>query len=104
MTGSTVAFARSVEQLGEDLLTVRPTMLVSVPRIYERVYARVQHGLAQKGGLAQALFDRAVQIGWKRFEAAQRRGEGPGVVEAMMWPLLRRLVGDKILSRLGVWR
>jgi len=101
MTGSTVAFARSVEQLGEDLLTVRPTMLVSVPRIYERVYARVQHGLTEKGGFAQSLFDRAVRIGWKRFEAAQRRGAAPGWVEAMMWPLLRRLVADKILSRLG---
>ena len=46
MTGSTVAFARSVQELAEDLLTIRPTMLVSVPRIYERVYAKLQHAVA----------------------------------------------------------
>lgn len=44
MTGSTVAFARSVQDLPQDLLAIRPTMLVSVPRIYERVYAKLQHG------------------------------------------------------------
>ncbi len=37
MAGSTVAYARSIPQLGEDLQTIRPTMLISVPRIYERV-------------------------------------------------------------------
>ncbi len=39
MTGSTVAFARSVQELPQDLLAIRPTMLVSVPRIYERTEA-----------------------------------------------------------------
>jgi long-chain acyl-CoA synthetase len=101
MTGSTVAFARSVQDLAEDLLTVRPTMLVSVPRIYERVYARLQHGLEAKGAVAKALFRWAQEIGWRRFEAAQHRGDKPGLIAAIAWPLLRHLVADKILSRLG---
>ena len=101
MTGSTVAFARSVQDLAEDLLTIRPTMLVSVPRIYERVYARLQHGLEAKGAVAKALFRWAQEIGWRRFEAAQHRGDKPGLIAAIAWPLLRHLVADKILSRLG---
>ena len=101
MTGSTVAFARSVQELAEDLLTIRPTMLVSVPRIYERVYAKLQHGLEEKGAPAKALFQWAEAIGWQRFEAAQHRGEAPGLMAEMMWPVLRHLVADKILSRLG---
>ncbi len=101
MTGSTVAFARSVQDLPQDLLAIRPTMLVSVPRIYERVYAKLQQGLQEKGALAQALFRRAVDIGWRRFEAAQRRGTPPGVIARALWPLLRRLVADKLLARLG---
>ena len=40
MGGATVAYARSVHQLQEDLLTIRPTILVSVPRIYERILCR----------------------------------------------------------------
>ena len=42
MAGSSVVFARSVALLSEDLLSQRPTMLISVPRIYERVYAAIK--------------------------------------------------------------
>ncbi len=101
MTGSTVAFARSAQELAQDLLAIRPTMLVSVPRIYDRAYARVQQNLERKGFAARALFARTVDIGWKRFEAAQGRGAAPGVVENLSWPLLRRLVADQILARFG---
>jgi long-chain acyl-CoA synthetase len=100
-TGSTVAFARSVQDLAEDLLAVRPTMLVSVPRVYERIYAKLQQGLEQKGTPARALFAKAEEIGWHRFLAEQRRGVEPGVLADLMWPVLRHLVADKLLERLG---
>jgi len=98
--GSCVAYARSVPDLPEDLLAVRPTVLVSVPRIYERVYAKVQQGLLDKGVAAQKLFHWVERIGWQRFEAAQHHEE-PGTLARLMWPALRHLVADKILSRLG---
>lgn len=101
LTGSTVAFARSVQDLAEDLLTVKPTMLVSVPRIYERIYARVQQGLEAKGAPARKLFGWAEEIGWHRFEAAQHRADEPGRLEEMMWPVLRHLVADKLMAHLG---
>ncbi len=101
MAGSCVAYARSIQDLPEDLLAVRPTVLVSVPRIYERVYARLQKQLADKGPPARALFKWAVNVGWRRFEAMQRRAGEPGIGARLAWPLLRRLVADKILLRLG---
>jgi long-chain acyl-CoA synthetase len=101
MTGSTVAFARSAQELAADLLAIRPTMLVSVPRIYERVYAQLQHGLQEKGATARALFRWTEALGWRRFEASQHRGEAPGLMARMAWRVLRRLVADKILARLG---
>jgi long-chain acyl-CoA synthetase len=100
MAGSTVAFARSVQQLAEDLAVVRPTVLVSVPRIYERAYARIVQGLAKRP-LARVLFDRAVAIGWRRFEAAQGRGAGPGPVARLAWRFLERVVARRVLERLG---
>jgi long-chain acyl-CoA synthetase len=100
MAGSTVAFARSVQLLAEDLLVVRPTVLVSVPRIYERAYARIRQGLAKRP-LARTLFDRAVAIGWRRFEAAQARGPEPGSIARLAWPLLDRLVARRVLERFG---
>ena len=100
-TGSAVAFARSVQDLAEDLTTIRPTVLVSVPRIYERIYAKIQQGLEARGAPARQLFELAETVGWQRFEAAQHRGEPPGAVAALMWPVLRHLVADKLLARLG---
>jgi len=101
MTGSTVAFARSAQDLAQDLLAIRPTLLVSVPRIYDRAYARVQQGLEKKGFAARSLFAWAEGLGWRRFEAAQGRGAAPGRLANLPWPLLRRLVADQILARFG---
>src|SRR5512135_378695 len=55
MTGATVAYARSIPLLSEDLQTIRPTILISVPRIYERIYgvinAKLNEGPAFRRGL-----------------------------------------------------
>ena len=99
MTGATVAFARSVPQLSEDLVTIRPTLLISVPRIYERVYARIQEQLATKSPLARKLFDQAVNVGWERF--LMQQGRAPWTPKLLLWPLLNRLVARKVLNKLG---
>ena len=74
MCGATVAYARSIQQLQEDLLIIRPTILVSVPRIYERVYAGIRAKLAEGPALNRKLFALAVEIGSSRFEYQQGRG------------------------------
>jgi long-chain acyl-CoA synthetase len=95
MAGSTVAYARSVQRLAEDLKAVRPTVLVSVPRVYERAYAQIAHGLAKKR-LARVLFNATVAVGWRRFEARQA-----GLGTALAWPFLRRLVAQRLLDHFG---
>lgn len=99
MTGSCVAYSRSVAQLGEDLLTVKPSVLVAVPRIFERVYGRIADQMQQKGGMAKKLFDLTVDIGWRRFLHQQGRGGWP--LGALLWPLLNRLVASKVVAKLG---
>ncbi len=99
MAGAQVAFARSIAELAEDLLAVRPTTLVSVPRIYERVYEGITKHLDQSGPLTGWLFRQAVATGWTAFERAQGRcGWRPRL---LLWPLLRQLVAGKIHSRFG---
>lgn len=99
MANACVAFARSVTQLGDDLATVRPTALISVPRIYERVYSRIQTQMEGRSGLARWLFRRAVDTGWARFRYLHgRAGWRPTL---LLWPLLRSLVAGKVLARLG---
>ena len=99
MAGATVAYARSVPLLAEDLPVIRPTVLISVPRIYERVHARINEQMAGRSGFARLLFRRAVEIGWGRFEREQ--GRGPWRPDFAAWPVMKRLVADKVLARLG---
>lgn len=99
MAGSTVAYARSVNLLAEDLLTVRPTVLIAVPRIFERVHDRVMAQLRKASPLARSLFHLAVRVGWRRFLRQQgRAGWRPSQV---LYPLLNALVGRKITGKLG---
>ncbi|MDB5809950.1 MAG: long-chain fatty acid--CoA ligase [Betaproteobacteria bacterium] len=99
MCGATTVYARSVQQLGEDLQAIRPTMLISVPRIYERIYAAIKAKLADGPPLRKKLFELAVDIGWARFEHSQ--GRGGWQAGFLLWPLLNALVASKIMARLG---
>jgi long-chain acyl-CoA synthetase len=99
LLGAEVAFARSIAQLAQDLLHIHPTVLVSVPRIYERVYGRIQDGLEKRNVIARTLFKLAVQVGWRRFELGQgRAGWHP---ELLLWPLLQKLVADSVTEKMG---
>ncbi|MDH4273498.1 MAG: long-chain fatty acid--CoA ligase [Gammaproteobacteria bacterium] len=99
MAGAAVAFARSVAELGEDLISVKPTVLITVPRIFERVYAKIQTQMQEKSPLARNLFKTAVNVGWRRFEFQQGRSAWhPGL---LFWPLLNLLVAKKVMAKLG---
>ena len=89
-----VIYARGINELAEDLATQKPTAIVSVPRIFERVYAKVEAGLPP-GSLKRRLFDQTVAIGWKRFIKQAT------VLENLQWPLLNFLVARKLRARLG---
>jgi long-chain acyl-CoA synthetase len=99
MSGSTVAYSRGIPQLGEDLQTVRPTMLISVPRIYERIWGTIRAKLDEGSPLRKKLFLFAAAVGYARFEHAQ--GREPWSPSFLLWPLLNKLVAAKVLARLG---
>jgi len=99
MAGSTVAYARSVPLLSEDLQSIRPTVLVSVPRVYERIHAAIKANLQEGSAFRRRLFDLTVAVGWSRFQYLQKRG--PWRIAHLLWPLLNHLVASKMAARLG---
>jgi long-chain acyl-CoA synthetase len=99
MTGSTVAHSRGIPQLAEDLQAIHPTLLISVPRIYERVYGRIRAALDEGPPAKKKLFLLAVEVGYARFEHEQ--GRAPWKPSFLLWPVLNALVAKKILARLG---
>jgi long-chain acyl-CoA synthetase len=98
--GACVAFARSVKQLPEDLKHVRPTVLISVPRIYERIYARIMEKRATLGLVQRRIFDLAVAVGARRFDARQH-GNRVSAFDRTAWPFLKRAVAAHVLEEFG---
>ena len=65
--GNRVAFNRNIGLLADDLKVIRPTIMMSVPRIYEKVYDKIQDALVKKPAFVQKLFHTAVDVGYRRF-------------------------------------
>jgi long-chain acyl-CoA synthetase len=100
MAGCCITYCRSIQELAEDLQVIKPTILISVPRIFEKISARVQEQLLDKGKPAQLLFSAAVKVGSRRF-LADRAQKQPRITDRLLWPVLKRLVADKIVQRFG---
>ena len=99
MGGATIAYARSVQQISDDILTIKPTVIVSVPRIFERIYDRMQAQLEKQSAAKRMIFNLAVNVGWKRFQISQKRAwYGPS---QLLWPLLNKLVAQQVQQKLG---
>ena len=105
--GYTTAFNRSIANLADDLRTIRPTVLMSVPRVYDMIYGKLRDGLAKKSGAARMIFDWAVEVGWRRFcrenglpvESSMRSWLDPfvaGFLDRKVGKLLRSVFGDRI--------
>jgi long-chain acyl-CoA synthetase len=98
MAGAAVAHARAIPLLAEDLAAIRPTILISVPRIFERIYTKIRSQLETRV-LARRLFEWAVAVGWRRFQ--RRQGRAAVRLSELFWPILDILVAGKIKAKLG---
>jgi len=98
--GVTIAYAESVESVPVNLMEVRPTMLIGVPRLFEKLRSRVLAAVASSPPARRQLFNWALQVGW---EAAELRmnGKQPGLPLKLKCELARRLVWKKVHARLG---
>lgn len=99
-TGVATAYAQRIGTVLEDLGDVRPTMFGSVPRIFEKAYARVQGELEKKPPAVQRLFRWAIDVGKARAER-ERRGEPVPLAVAAQNLLADRLVHRKIRAAFG---
>ncbi len=94
------AFARDIQTVGEDLALVRPEIMVSVPRLYEKFYARVLAKVEEDGGLKKTIFQWAIGVGREVSRKRQRREPVAGLL-AVRYALADRLVFRKIRDRMG---
>ncbi|ALG68328.1 AMP-dependent synthetase/ligase [Beggiatoa leptomitoformis] len=98
-TATPVAFARSIPQLGIDLAVLRPTVLISVPRIYEQIYQRIYNNLDKCNWFQRRLFDLTLNIGWRQFCYEQKRTAWHPSL--LLGGFLRKYIAMPILRSLG---
>jgi long-chain acyl-CoA synthetase len=95
-----IAYAESVASVARDMADVKPNVFVSVPRVYEKVLAKVQENVAAGSGLGQRIFAWAVAVGREALPYRLKEEKPPGLL-GLKLALADRLVFAKIRARLG---
>jgi long-chain acyl-CoA synthetase len=97
---TTIAYAESIDRLPENFSEVRPHFFAAVPRVYEKMLARVQNAVDQAPALRRAIFGWAVRTGATQLRALEA-GEKPAFFLRLKYRVADRLVFGKIRARLG---
>ncbi|HKW42051.1 MAG TPA: long-chain fatty acid--CoA ligase [Gemmatimonadales bacterium] len=98
--GVTINYAESIEAFAQNLLEVRPTIVVAVPRVYEKVYARVLENALTGGAVKRTIFQWAKRVG-ERWTAHRLGGIGIPLGLRLSHAIADRLVFAKLRARTG---
>ncbi len=98
--GVSIAYVESMDTIVDNLGEVRPTIVVSVPRIYEKIYARVLENALSAGGAKKQIFFWARSVG-ERWADEVLAGRRPGPWLGVRYGIARRLVFSKLAERVG---
>jgi long-chain acyl-CoA synthetase len=99
-SGSTIAYAESIEAVAANMVEVRPTIVVSVPRLFEKIYSRVMDQILAGSRLKRAIFVWALATG-KKYAAKVIAHEPVPKHLALKRGLAEKLVYSKITSKTG---
>ena len=90
--GGAIALMESVDTLAEDFLKVKPSFLIAVPKVFNKIYDGIQAKMHEEGGLKRTLFDMACS------EAVKYRGKA---TKSLKLRVLDKIVFSKIRERFG---
>jgi long-chain acyl-CoA synthetase len=97
--GASTAYAESIETVAENMVEVHPTIVIAVPRLFERIYNRIARMVEKDSGLKKKIFYAAVATGRKYMQAQKHKGAG--VVLRTQYALADKLVFSKLKARTG---
>lgn len=98
--GATVAYARSPQHLAEDMKVLHPTVLLGVPRLFERIHAAIR-ARSEATWIGGALLRLLASLGWRRFQARTHAGGRLSLGASLLLCLLDRWVGAPFLAAFG---
>ena len=100
MTGSHIAFAESVDKVVENIAEIRPTAMVSVPRLFEKIHSRIYENVHHSSALKRKLFHHAVEVGREYVQKRYIRKEPVGLL-GTRYRFFDKLVFSKIRAKFG---
>jgi long-chain acyl-CoA synthetase len=98
--GVKIAYAESIDTVPLNMTEVKPSLMMSVPRLYEKIYARVLENAVASGGLKARIFFWARRVG-ERWTDETLSGRTPGGLLAWQYRIADRLVFSKLRERTG---
>jgi long-chain acyl-CoA synthetase len=98
--GVSIAYAESIEKVPDNMAEVQPSVMCSVPRLYEKMYARINEKVASDPALRQRIFRWAVGVG-REFFGCRVLKTTPGLGLRLRFALADKLVFSKIKARTG---
>lgn len=97
--GVAIGLAESPQTLLQNLLEVRPTLLLAVPRVFNRIYDGLQKRMAKESAIKQAIFRKGIEIANKRRQLKQ---EGKSNFILNFWySIIDKVVFSKVRQRFG---
>ena len=99
-TGTSIAYAESVDTVPLNMTEVRPTLVLSVPRLYEKMYARVLENAVSGGAMKRRIFFWARRVA-DRWADVRLAGGTPQGALALQYKIAQRLVFSKLQARTG---
>ena len=97
---ATITYAESIEKLADNFGEVRPHCFASVPRVYDKIHARIFQNLENQSPTKQKIFQWALGVGRERLALREKRRPVPGGL-AFKYRIADKLVFSKIKARLG---
>jgi long-chain acyl-CoA synthetase len=98
--GVSISYVESMDSIARNMLEVRPTIVVAVPRIYEKINARITDTAMRAGGAKRTIFLWAEKVG-ERWTTATLDGRKPGPLLALEHAIADKLVFSKVRAAVG---
>ncbi|MBI5065628.1 long-chain fatty acid--CoA ligase [Candidatus Woesearchaeota archaeon] len=98
--GANIVYSRGLEALKDDLLIVKPTVFIGVPKVFEKVYAKIMETAQNASGVKKKLFDKSISFG-KEYASLVGEGKRVSPITYLEHKFFDKLVYSKIKQAFG---
>ncbi len=99
-TGCSIAYAESIDAVPQNLLEVRPSLVPSVPSLFEKTYARIMEGVEQQPRTMRRIFNAGLSLG-RRYQQLKAEGKPVPPLMELEYRLAKKVAFKRIYARTG---